>query len=265
MTPAAASFDLSDRTAVVTGAGSDIGAAIARGLAAAGARLVLGDRDEARLEAAARGARAAGSEVEALPTDVTRAADVDALVARAAAAGGPDLLVNLAAVIFDATVADTEEADLDALLAVNVKGTYLCCRAAARAMGERGGGGIVNMASSGAFVPLPGLAAYALSKAAVVSLTRSLAAELGPAGIRVNAVAPGYVEGGMSARGARRPDGSVDAARLEAIRERTRRSLPLRLLGTPEDVAQAVLFLASDAARIVTGQVLHVNGGRPMP
>ncbi|HKJ25645.1 MAG TPA: SDR family oxidoreductase, partial [Myxococcota bacterium] len=175
-----------------------------------------------------------------------------------------DVMVNLAGVIGDATVADTSDEELDRVIDVNVKGVFLGCRAAVRAMTPHGAGAIVNLASSGAYEPLPGLATYGLSKAAVVSLTRSLAAEVGRHGIRVNAVAPGYVEGGMSARRARGPDGTVDEARLEAVREQVRRRVPLGRLSLPEDVAQAVLYLATDASRTTTGQVLHPNGGRPM-
>jgi len=257
-----AAFDLSGRTAVVAGAGSDIGAAIARALAGVGARLVLGDLDGTRLEAAAKTVREAGGEAEALVTDVTSGSSVEALVA--AAGERLDVMVNLAGVIGDASVADTSDEELERVLAVNVKGVFLGCRAAVRAMVPAGHGAIVNMASSGAYEPLPGLASYGMSKAAVVSLTRSLAAEVGRHGIRVNAVAPGYVEGGMSARRARRADGSVDPEKLAEVREQVRRRVPLGVLSQPDDVALAVLYLASDASRTTTGQVLHPNGGRPM-
>jgi len=257
-----AAYDLTDRTAVVAGAASDIGAAIARALVAVGARVVLGDLDATRLDAVAKAAREAGGQAEALVTDVTSSESIDALVA----AAGPqlDIMVNLAGVIGDAAVAETSDAELDRVIDVNTKGVFLGCRAAVRAMTPNGSGTIVNMASSGAYTPLPGLATYAMSKAAVVSLTRSLAAEVGRHGIRVNAVAPGYVEGGMSTRRARKPDGSVDEERMEAVREQVRQRVPLGRLSLPEDVAQAVLYLATDASRTTTGQVLHPNGGRPM-
>jgi len=257
-----AAYDLTGRTAVLAGAASDVGAAIARAFAALGAGLVLGDRDAARLDTVARRIREAGGRVDALATDVTSAASVKALVA--AAAPRLDVMVNLAGVIGDDSVADTSDDELDRVLDVNAKGVFLGCRAAVRAMIPHGAGVIVNMASSAAYGPLPGLASYAMSKAAVVSLTRSLAAEVGRHGIRVNAVAPGYVEGGMSARRARRPDGSLDEERMEAIREQVRQRVPLGVLSLPEDVAQAVLYLATDASRTTTGQVLHPNGGRPM-
>ena len=174
-------------------------------------------------------------------------------------------MANLAGVIHDANVVDTSEEALDRILAVNLKGIWFGCQAAARAMAASGGGSIVNMASSAAFTAMPELAAYSASKAAVVSLTRVLAAEVGPSGIRVNAIAPGFVEGGMTTRRARREDGRVDEALLAADRERARRRMPLRTTGTPDDIAHAAIFLASDASRYLTGQVLHPNGGAYMP
>jgi 3-oxoacyl-[acyl-carrier protein] reductase len=255
-------FSLAGRTAVLAGAASDIGAAIARAFVAMGARVVLGDLDEKRLDSVARVLASEGGAVEALATDVTRTASVDALVARAGER--IDVMVNLAGVIGDATVADTPDQEFDRVIDVNAKGVFRGCRAAVRRMIPQGSGAIVNVASSGAYEPLPGLASYAMSKAAVVSLTRSLAAEVGRHGIRVNAVAPGYVEGGMSARRALGPDGRVDEEAMERVREQVRRRLPLGLLSSPEDVAHAVLYLASDASRTTTGQVLHPNGGKPM-
>lgn len=254
-------FSLEGRTALLTGAASDIGAAVARVFLAVGARVFLGDRDEARLARVAEALGAAG-DVTTRALDVTRSDSVEAFFA--AAGERLDVLVNLAAVIGDASVADTFDDELDRVFDVNAKGTFRCCRTAVRRMIPRGEGAIVNVASSGAYEPLPGLASYGMSKAAVVSLTRSLAAEVGRHGIRVNAVAPGYVEGGMSERRARRPDGSLDEAALAAVREQVRRRVPLGRLSAPEDVAHAILYLASDASRTTTGQVLHPNGGKPM-
>lgn len=173
-------------------------------------------------------------------------------------------MVNLAGIIHDATVADTREADLDRVLAVNLKGVFFGCQAAVAAMTDGRGGSIVNMASLAGFRPMPELGCYAMSKAGVVALTKVLAGEVGPRGIRVNAIAPGFVEGGMTNRRARRADGSVDEELLEATRKQVRRN-PLRKTGVPDDIASIALFLASDASRYMTGQVLHANGGSYMP
>lgn len=255
-------FDLSGRVAVVSGACSGMGRASARLLAAAGAHVVLGDVDASGLDDTASALEGADGRILVQPCDVTRSGDVEALVALASKElGRLDVMANLAGVIHDAPVLDTDESDLDRVLAVNLKGVYFGCQSAARVMQGQGSGSIVNMASSGAFTPIPQLSTYAVSKAGVVALTRTLAAELGRHGVRVNAIAPGYVEGGMTARHARRPDGSVDEVRMGEIRERTRRRNPLRILGRPEDVANALLFLASDASRYITGQVIHANGG----
>jgi len=258
-------FELTGRTAVIAGAGSDIGAATALRLARAGANVVLGDLDPERLAVSAAALAADGHAVLSRRTDVASRPEVEALVGAAVERfGRVDVMANLAGVIHDALVEDTLEVDLDRILAVNLKGVFFGCQVAAAAMRPQGSGSIVNMASSAAFAPFPKLASYSISKAGVVALTRVLAVEVGPAGIRVNAVAPGFIEGGMSARRARRADGSIDAAQLEAERERARRRTPLRTTGLPEDVAHAVWYLASDASRYVTGQVLHPNGGALM-
>jgi 3-oxoacyl-[acyl-carrier protein] reductase len=270
-------FELSDRTAVVSGAASDIGAAIALRFAAAGANVVIGDVDEERLAALLDRFGAARSRVRVLRTDVTRRSDVEALVDLATREfGSLEVMVNLAGVIHDAKVVDTLEADLDRVIAVNLKGVFFGCQAAVAAMramravasdtADNAGrsGSIINMASLAAFKPMSELACYAISKAGVVALTKVLATEVGRESIRVNAIAPGFIEGGMTTRRARRTDGSLDEELLEATRTRARRN-PLRTTGTPDDVADAALYLASDASRYMTGQVLHANGGSYMP
>ncbi|MGH0037341.1 MAG: SDR family NAD(P)-dependent oxidoreductase [Myxococcota bacterium] len=265
MNPGLEAYDLGGRTAVITGAASGMGQASARLLSAAGAAVILGDLKEGVLESLAAELLEAGAEVEWARCDVTEPGEVDALVARAEARGGVDVMANLAGVIHDSLVVDTTEADLDWVLSVNVKGVYFGCQAAARAMSARGRGSIVNMASSGAFTPVSELSTYSISKAGVVALTRVLAAEVGRSGVRVNAIAPGYIEGGMTYRRVRHADGSIDEEAMEKTRERVRRGNALPRLGTPEDVAHAVLYLASDASRYLTGQVLHANGGAYMP
>ncbi|MDJ0867874.1 MAG: SDR family NAD(P)-dependent oxidoreductase [Myxococcota bacterium] len=258
-------FDVAGRTAVVTGAASGIGRATALALANAGARLVLGDVAEAGLAETAEQVTKAGADCEALRTDVSARADCDALVGRALERfGRVDVLANVAGILCEAPVAELQEAELDRVLAVNLKGVLFGCQAALPAMTAQGSGSIVNVASSAAFEPYPGLAAYAISKSGVVTLTRVLALEAARAGVRVNAVAPGMIDTPMAMRRAVDDQGRVDAAKRERVLERTRQRNPLGIEGRPEDVAHAVLFLASDAARYITGQVLHPNGGSPL-
>jgi len=259
-------IDLSDRVAVVVGAASEIGAASAHALAAAGAHIALGDANEGGLAETARRLGEAGASVIAQPTDVTRRDQVEALVQRSLSEYGRlDVMANLAGVIHDSLVVDTHEDDLDRILAVNLKGVYFGCQAAVAAMTGRGSGSIINMASSGAFLPIPQLSCYSISKAGVVALTRVLAAEVGPLGLRVNAIAPGFIEGGMTLRHVRNEDGRVDAQDRERVGEKARKRNPLRTTGLPEDVGNMVAFLASDASRYMTGQTLHLNGGSHMP
>jgi len=259
-------FDLGGLSAVITGAASDMGVATALRLAAAGANVALGDIDAPRIEATAAQIAESDTGALCLPTDVTRRSDVEALVERAVEKFGRiDVMVNLAGIIHDASVAETDEADLERVLAVNVKGVYFGCQAAVAAMGDQGSGSIINMASLAAFAPIPRLSAYAISKAGVVALTKVLAAEVSGAGIRVNAIAPGFIEGGMTRRHSLNPDGTVDEAKLEAERARAKKHNPLHITGSPEDIANATLFLASNASRYLTGQVLHPNGGSYMP
>lgn len=150
------------------------------------------------------------------------------------------------------------------MLATNLKGPFHLARAAVRHMTERGTGSIVNVASAAIDVARPGLFAYAASKAALVQLTRVLAVEAGPAGVRVNAVAPGWVPTGMTGRHYTRPDGTVDDAAFEQVAAPLRALSPLGRIGTPDDIAHAILYLASGAAAFVTGQVLRPNGGVAM-
>ncbi len=265
MADAFADFRIDGRVAVVTGAASGIGRAVALALARTGARVLGADVDAAGLEATAAQGREEGLALAAAPTDVTRREEFEALAGRAVAEHGRlDVMVNVAGILRVAPVLELGEADLDRVLAVNTKGVLFGCQAAARAMLERGAGSIVNVASSAAFEPLPGLAAYSISKAGVVALTRVLAAEVSRQGVRVNAVAPGMIDTPMAGHRFRRPDGSMEPEQREAMLAAIRERNPLGVEGRPEDVANAVLYLASDASRYVTGQVLHPNGGRPM-
>jgi 3-oxoacyl-[acyl-carrier protein] reductase len=172
---------------------------------------------------------------------------------------------NIAGIMQESLVVDTEESELDRVLGINLKGVFFGCQAAARVMTAQGSGSIVNMSSGAIDSPREGLVGYAMAKAAVAQLTKTLAVEVGPSGVRVNAIAPGYIVTSMTRQRYTRPDGSIDetvrAPLLEGLRERS----ALRRVGEPDDVAAAVLYLASDASSFVTGQVLRPNGGISMP
>jgi 3-oxoacyl-[acyl-carrier protein] reductase len=258
----AAAFSLDGRTAVVTGAAGGIGRATAAVYAGAGATVVLADRDTEGLAAAAAAVEEVGGPAVVVPADVTDRSQVDD-VARAAlrASGRVDVWANVAGVIANATIAETTEEELDAIVAVNLKGVFWGTATAGRAMTVARRGSIVNVASAGGEVPAPTLSAYGMTKAAVVQLTRTAAAELGPSGVRVNAVAPGFVESPMTARVWTGPDGAVDERHREEVLAARAAQSPLGLTGTPLDIAWAMLFLAGDASRFTTGQVLRPNGG----
>lgn len=250
-------YDLTGRAALVTGAASGIGRATAALLAQAGAAVVCADIDDAGARETARRITDAGGTAEAVRVDVADRAQVASAVAATVSAHGRlDVMANIAGIMHSSSVLDTDDADLDRVLAVNFKGVLHGCREAARAMIPRGAGAIVNMASGAIDTGAPGLLCYSAAKAAVVQLTRTLATEVGPSGIRVNAVAPGFVRTAMT-RHHDDPRKSFEAPVL--------RMTPLGRVGEPEDVAHAVLHLASDAASFVTGQILRPNGGVAMP
>jgi len=238
-------------TAVVTGAGSGLGAASARALAEAGARLVLLDRDETALAACAT---AIGGEIAARHVvDVTDGAAVAAVFS---AMDCCDILVNSAGIEGPRGGLETcDTAELRRVMDVNLFGSLNCIQAAVPKMRERGSGAIVNIASTAGLVGSARLGAYAVSKAAVVSMTRSLARSLAPSGIRVNAVCPGSIDSPMF-------DRTLDPANAEADRAAMISIHPLRRLGKPEEVAHAVVYLASPRASYCTGVLLPVDGGR---
>ncbi|MEU3905337.1 SDR family NAD(P)-dependent oxidoreductase [Streptomyces goshikiensis] len=248
-------YDLTGRTALVTGAASGIGRSTALLLAEAGATVHCADRDERGLgETAALIAQAGGS-ATAHPLDVT---DRTAIRAAVRAAGPLDIAAAIAGVMHTSTVLETTDEDLDRILDINFKGVLRTCQEAARAMIAAGRpGAIVTMASGAVDAAQPGLLCYSAAKAAVVQLTKTLATETGPHGIRVNAVAPGWIRTPMTGRHSPEVREQTEAAMV--------RMSPLRRVGEPEDIAQAVLYLASDASSFMTGQILRPNGGVSMP
>lgn len=239
-------IDLSGRTLLLTGAAGGIGSAIARLFRRAGARILLADRAPPATLAAALDPT--GEQVAAVACDVTDSASVQEMVAEAVSRFSRiDIVVPNAGVFPDAALEGMTDAAWRECLAVNLDGTMAVCRAALPHMGH--GGSIVTIASVAGHRGSRGHVHYAAAKGAVLSFTRSIASELAPRGIRANAVSPGVIDTTMVT--------GLMAERGEAILAQT----PLRRLGTPEEVAGAVLFLASDLASFVTGETLHVNGG----
>ena len=255
-------FSLEGRVAVVTGAASGIGRQAAQTFADAGARVVIGDVDEAGL---AETAAAIGPAATVLRTDVGRRAEIEALAARALESGGRiDVWANVAGTAGPCPMLDVTEELLERVIAINLKGVFWGSTAAARVMKEQGSGSIINISSTGAISAPPNMSVYAMTKSGVSAVTRSVAKEMGPFGVRANTVSPGFVETTLATWSYRNADGTLDEAkRDEALRLR-RAAAPLGTIGEPGDIAHAMLYLASDASRFVTGQNLYVNGGVTM-
>jgi len=235
---------------IVTGAAQGIGKAIAALLAEQGASLLLCDVDLEKTEASAREIGAGGATCLACRADVTKSADAEALVQDAVGRlGAVDVLVNNAGITRDNVLLRMKEDQWDQVMAVNLKGTFNCTKSAIKVMIRQKKGAVINIASITGLMGNAGQANYSASKAGVIGFTKAIAREYADRGITVNAVAPGFIQTAMT----------------DAIPEKERETLisqiPLKRLGTPLDVARVVLFLASDEAAYITGQVIGVNGG----
>ncbi len=245
---------LNGSVAVVTGAARGIGRAIALELAAAGAKVVVndvGNLDQA--EETVKQIMGAGSEAMFIQADVTNASDVDRLVSTTLEKYGKiDILVNNAGITRDNLLIRMKEEDWDRVLNINLKSVFLCTKAVSRGMLKQRSGAIVNIASVVGIFGNPSQANYAASKAGIIGFTKSTAKELASRGIRVNAVAPGFIETEMTATLS--PETRTEYAK----------AIPLQKMGLPQDVANVCLFLASEAGNYITGQTIAVDGGLTM-
>ncbi len=259
-------FDLTDRVAVLTGVGSGIGKATAVLLSQAGATIVGGDIDEAAAQATADEIKSDGGTAIVRRTDVTKRADVDALVDLAASEHGRvDIMGNIAGIPHNKLVAECTDEEFERILAINLKSVFYGCQAAIRHMIPQGSGCIVNIASGAIDTPAPTLACYGMTKAAVTMLTKTLATEVGRNGIRVNAIAPGMILTNFSRHNFVDEKGDVIPEKLEQYHKNAGRMSPLGRAGDPQDVAKSFLYLVSDAAAFITGQIERPNGGVSMP
>lgn len=246
-------MSLEGKVAIVTGASRGIGRAIADRLARAGADVAVVDMDVSRAQETVSAVTGHGRRAVVIKANVAEWADVKAMTDQVVAElGRIDILVNNAGITRDGLLLRMKEEDWNAVLDVNLKGTFHCTKAVLPAMTKQGGGAMVNIASVVGVMGNAGQANYAASKAAVIGFTKTVAREYASRGITVNAVAPGFIETAMTEK----LSGGVRDALLKQI--------PLGRLGSPADVAGAVRFLVSPAARYITGHVLHVNGGMLM-
>jgi 3-oxoacyl-[acyl-carrier protein] reductase len=247
-------MNLEGKSALVTGASGGIGRAIAEALAHAGASVALNySRNAARAEEAVAAIEEAGGQAFAVQADVTDPAAVEAMVAQTVERWGKlDILVNNSGVTRDGLLMRMKDEDWDTVLDTNLKGAFYCSRAAVKLMMKQRSGRIINISSVVGVIGNPGQTNYCASKAGLIGFTKSLAKEVGSRGITVNAIAPGFITTEMT------------AALSEEVAGKIKANVPLGTFGEPADVAAAVVYLASEAGKYVTGQVLQVDGGLGM-
>ncbi len=244
---------LKDKNVLITGSGQGIGRQIALAMAKEGANIAVADVNMEKTEAVAQEVKALGVSSMALKLDVSKGNEViSAFETFKNGLGALDILVNNAGITKDTLILRMKDEDWDAVINVNLKGTFLCSKEAVKLMVKQQYGKIISISSVVAFTGNPGQVNYSASKAGIVGLTKTIAKEYASRGIRANAVAPGFIQTTMT-----------DAI-PEKIREEMKKSIPLGCFGTPEDVASAVIFLSSNEADYITGQVLHINGGMYM-
>jgi 3-oxoacyl-[acyl-carrier protein] reductase len=244
---------LEGKVALVTGAAQGIGKAVALLLARNGANIVVSDINLEKAEDTAKEIKSIGPDAIAVKVDVVNLSDVERMVAAILEKFGKiDILVNNAGISRDKLILRMTEEDWDAVLNVNLKGTFNCTKAVVRHMAKQRSGKIVSVASVIGETGNVGQVNYSASKAGVIGLTKSIAREFAQRGINVNAIAPGYIETPMT------------EVLPEKVKEELRRLIPLERFGKPEDVAEAILFLVSEESNYITGHVLNVNGGMYM-
>jgi NAD(P)-dependent dehydrogenase (short-subunit alcohol dehydrogenase family) len=246
---------LKGKVALVTGSRRGIGRAIALAFAGAGASIVVSDnvKNDGKLDETAADIKKIGSTAVVIIADVSKKLDVDEMANRALARFGKiDILVNCAGIwVSGQTLLECPEDSWDRVIDVNLKGTYLCCQAIGKVMVKQRSGNIINLSSKVGLEPGTGAGAYSISKAGIIMLTRQLALELAPHGIRVNALAPGIVRTDFNKQIWQAPEAAKQLAR----------AVPLGRLAEPEDIARAALFLASDDSSYITGTTLPIDGG----
>ena len=245
-------FSVSDQIVLVSGGSRGIGRAIAKGFADRQAKVIITGRDESSLASAVEAIRAEAGDVAPMVCDVAKSSDIEQLVANVIAEFGQvDTLVNVAGVNRRKPALDVSEDDYDFILDINLKGAFLLSQAVGRHMVERGSGCQINIASLNTDRPLKDVLPYAMSKAGIAHMTRGLALEWGPSGVRVNGIAPGFILTDLTQK----------LWSDETMQEWGQTNTPQGRLGVPEDMVGAAIFLASQAAAFMTGQTLYVDGG----
>ena len=244
---------LDNKVAIITGGNAGVGKEIAKLFASEGAKVVISARRQQVLEEAAKEIEAAGGTVLCVPTDISKVDDVKNLVSKTVETFGQlDILINNAGITKDGLMLRMKENDFDAVIDVNLKGTWNCMKHATKLMMKQKYGRIVSMSSVVGVMGNAGQVNYAASKSGIIGMTMSLAREVGSRGITVNAVAPGFIQTAMT------------DVLSDEIKEQMKSQIPLGTFGSVQDIANAVVFLASDEAKYITGQTLHVDGGMAM-